>query len=474
MKKEFLWAALAALLLPFLLRLAWFYSGIPHRPAVATPDYQSLQLPQPPAKDTAAPPEVPMLGGVVLLDYTHENQFQPGEIQSLREAVEARGGRMENLTDSSMLEHGLRYARAFVTVSPSVQFTNEEMNLLTDFAAQGGRLLIFTDATRGTLYTDYITYNPILWPDVYAVNPLLAKFGLTVNNDYLYNIEENEANFRNVCFDQFGKHKLTFGLKRVAFYGTHSVKTDGGVNLLRGSESTLSSMTDAHLPDAGGAALSADGNVAAFGDFTFLSPPYKNVADNPTLIANLADFLLGGEREIRLVNFPYLFTQPTVQVYAAPETQMTAEVIAALSGLQSLLHALDHRMIVTPELEDGDAIILGAYAPSEELLAYLEPFGVVLDESAEYVEVKGLGKVGRAGNALLLFQAGEKGNTLILLADSLEDLTALFDSLSGGELNNCLIQDNLGICSVGVGGSFSTGEDAEPTEEPVVETTPEG
>lgn len=473
MKKGLIWAALAALLLPFLLRLAWFYSGIPERTAIATPDYQSLQLPQPPVEVTAAPQEIPLLGGIVLVDTTHENQFQPGEIQSLREAVEARGGRMENLTDSSMLEYGLRYARAFVTVSPSIQFTDEEINLLADFVTQGGRLLIFTDATRGMLYTDYITYNPILWPDVYAVNPLLAKFGLTINNDYLYDIEENEANFRNVYFDQFGKNELTFGLKRVTFYGTHSVKADPGLVLLLGAESTLSSVTDAHHPDAGGAALSADGNVAAFGDFTFLSQPYQNTADNPTLIANLADFLLGGEREIRLVNFPYLFTQPAVQVYAPPEVQMTAEMIAAMSGLQAMLHALNHQMIVTPELEDGDAIILGTYAPSEELLAYLEPFGITLDETSEYVEVTGLGKVGRAGNALILFHAGANGNTLILLADSMEDLASLFDSLRGGDLDGCLVQGNLGVCRVGFGGSFST-ENAEPTEEPAQEATPEG
>jgi hypothetical protein len=468
-KKDYLWIGLTALLIPILVRALWFYPGVPARPEIATPDYQSLTVPQPPLETPEAEAKVKTPGGAVLVDAFHGNQFQPGEIQSLKEAVEDREGRIETVLDLASLENGLKYASACVVISPSVPFSAAEISLFQSFVEGGGRLVVFTDATRGILNFDFFTGATTLSPDVNAANPLLAPFGITVNSDYLYNVQHNEGNFRNVFFDEFGKNELTFGLKQVAFYGTHSVKSDSGTILLLGGEQTLSSITDAHDPASGGAALSEDGNVIAFGDLTFLTPPYNNVADNATLIANIADFMLGGKRTTTLANFPYIFSQHTLQVLPTSEVQMTAEMIAALGRLQASLEGANLSMqIATGEPEDGDLLVLGTFTPTDDLLPYIEPFDLLMDEFTEYVEVPGFGNVGRTGNGILIFDAGKQGNTLILLADTVDDLTFLLDTVSSGSLYGCVLQGDIGVCSIGFGGSFSedTGESAA-TEEPV-------
>jgi len=481
MKKEMLWIALGALLLPILARGLWFYHGVSARPKIATPDYASLTIPQPPLETPVADGDIKQVGGIVVMDVTHANQFQPSEVESLKEALENRGGKLEFFTDSTLLENQLRYASAYVVLSPSIAFSAGEINLVRTFVDRGGRLIVFTDATRGMVFSDFFTGTTTVYPDTYAVNPLLENFGITVNNDYMYNLAENEGNFRNVFFDEFGRSELTFGLKQVALYGAHSVSSDSGLVLFRGSGSTFSSVSDAHDPAQGGAAMSEDGNVVAFGDFTFLTPPYDIVADNSTLITNIADFLLGGKRTPSLANFPYVFSQRVVQVFPTSDVQMTAEMIAALSSLQTSLRALNISMEIASEKPvDGDVLFLGTFAPSEELDPIIGRFDLVTDDFSETVTIPGFGNVGRAGNGVLLFESGKKGNTLVVLADELEDLISLMDVVSSGSLTSCVLQDQIAVCSVGFGGSFSDGSGAsegfgegEATSEPTTgEATP--
>ena len=487
MTKQKTWIALGAIILPVLVRALWFYPGLSVRPEIATPDYASLTIPLPPLETPFPEEDVKQVGGVAVLDYTHANQFQPGEIQSLKDEVEVRGGKLEMLGDSSLLESRLKYARAYVVISPSTAFTPGELNLINEFVGRGGRLAIFTDATRGMAYSDFFTGTTTVYPDTYAVNPLLGSFGITVNNDYMYNLTENEGNFRNVFFDKFGKSELTFGLKQIAMYGTHSVKSDSGMVLLRGAESTYSSVSDAHDPAEGGAALSENGQVVAFGDFTFLTSPFRNVADNSALIENIADFLLGSKINPTLATFPYVFSRPGIQVFPTPDVQMTAEMIAVLGRLQSSLRAMNLSMeIVTEKPVDGDVLVLGTLAPSEDLDPILNRFDLTVDGFSDYVTVPGFGNVGLAGNGIMLYEATKKGNSLVLLAGTSEDLISLIDTISGGSLSSCVLQDKLGVCSVGYGGSFSedqsfleetapadqTSGEATPTPEPV--ETPAG
>lgn len=475
MKKYMIWIALTALILPVIARGLWFYRGVPERQKIATPDYASFSaVPLPLQAPADKNQKVKQWDGVVLMDYAHGNQYQQHEIQSLKEAIEKRGGSVEMLTDSSMLAYKLKYVSAYVTISPSMTYTADETRALKDFTKRGGRLIVFTDATRGIVYTDYYTGTTFNYSDAGAVNPLLAAFGITVNNDYLYNVKKNDGNFRNVLFDKFEKNELTFGLKQVAFYGTHSLKAPAGLVLLRGNEATLSSTDDAHDAAEGGAALSADGNVLALGDFTFLTPPYHNAVNNATFIANIADFFLSGKRALSLENFPFVFNQTEVQVYPSAELTLSAEVIAAIGGLQTALDAMDVNLKLADKApRAGDMIVLGTFTPADDTAKYLEPFKIELNDEEDFITLPKLGEIGRYGNGILLLQKNKTGSILTLLADNSEDLVSLIGTVSSGSLSSCVLQDNIAICSVGYGGDYY-GEDAPVyDEQPPAETTPE-
>lgn len=473
MKKQYIYFALAALLLPVILRGLWFYRGFPQRNEIATPDFASFTAPAAPIQSADANPEVEQIGGTVILDSYHANQYMLSEIEALTDAIKLRGGAIETYSDSSLLEYQLKYASAFITVSPSVSFSTVEIQTLKAFAERGGRILVFTDATRNSIYYDFISGNPIAYGDANAANSLLSVFDISVNNDYLYDAEKNEGNFRNVLFDDFGKNELTFGLDEVALYGLHSVESPSGLILLRGAESNRSSANDAYDPNQGGAALSADGNVAAFGDFTFLSAPYNNYTDNATLITNLADFVLAGDQSKSLANFPFLFEDETVKVFVSPELTKTTELVSALGSLQASLRYMGLEVAFVDEVpSSGDVIVIGPLELTEEIEAYANKFDLVLDEG-EFIATTEFGEIGRYGNGFILFDTTERGNTLVLLADTPEDTIALLGVLSNGSLYSCLTSDSVAVCSVGYGGDYYS-ETEEETDEELSEESAEG
>lgn len=483
MKRQYIIIALAALILPSLLRGIWFYRGVPSQPEIATPDFASFAAPEAPINEPSeSTADIKLLGGTVLLDTTHGNQFMLSEIESLTKAIKARGGEVVNFNDTAALEYQLKYASAFISVSPSVAFTSVETQALKSFAARGGKILVFADATRFILYYDYISGNPIAAGDANAANSLLSEFGISVNNDYLYNTEKNEGNFRNILFDNFGKSELTFGLKEVALYGAHSVETTSGLILLEGTKSTLSSTNDSHNPGQGGAALSEDGSTAAFGDFTFLSSPYNSYTDNATLIANLADFALSGKQNVTLSNFPFLFTEDSVQVYISPTLTKTTELVTALSGLQTSLTFMNVKIEFVSDIpRSGDAIVIGTYDLTEDTEPFAKKFDVEVNDDGETIATAQFGDIGRFGNGLLLFDAGTKGHTLVLLADTPEDVIALIGVVGSGSTASCLTSDTVAVCGVGFGGDYYSGstEDTSTTEdsgtaEPEVTPTPSG
>ena len=119
MKKGYFYIALAALLLPFLVRAMWFYRGVADRPEIATPDFASFSAPQPPVNSNNNDEEVKQLGGTVVIDAVHGNQFSMNEIVSFTSAIQARGGKVETAVDAFSLETQLKYASAFVSVSPT-------------------------------------------------------------------------------------------------------------------------------------------------------------------------------------------------------------------------------------------------------------------------------------------------------------------------------------------------------------------
>jgi hypothetical protein len=444
--------AIVLFLAPGLVR-AWYYGVTPfpyQNTTVKTPAFESFSVPEPPTpssqvKSVAAVPN----GKVVIIDKFHGNQFDQSELEPWITALNARGAQVEFDTGSKTLEAQLKYASAYVVFSPTVAFTGDELRVIRRFVANGGRLLVFADPTRSLITYDYYG-NTLILPDVNIANPLIASFGLSFTNDYLYNLEKNEGNFRNVEFTAFATDPLTANLQMVVFYGAHSIHTEPGLALASGDAQTLSSLTD-QGNQLSPMALSTDGQVLAVGDFTFLLDPYNQVADNKILLANLADFALGGMRTPALANFPYLFERP-VSLVTTGDLQLTSDLLGPVAGLQKSLKAVNIPINVSDKApKDGDLLVLGVPPLSADLNTYLKPFNLKFSDSSPTVEVPGFGTVNMNGNSLLLFNRGPQSNTFILLADNLANLPKLLSLVSGGDLTACVVQGNIGVCSIAPG-----------------------
>jgi len=110
--------------------------------------------------------------------------------------------------------------------------------------------------------------------------------------------------------------------------------------------------------------------------------------------------------------------------------------------------------------------------PSDDLDRYINTFDLGLEDSAS-ITIPGFGQIGRPGIGLMLYKPGVASDTLILLTDLPEDLPALVSLLASGDMSACVIQDNIGVCSIGYSGS--TYDTTPPGEvQPVETSTPSG
>lgn len=456
--KNRLWIALALFLLPILL-LAAHYTGLPQpRKTPQLPEYASFHAPAAPSPAAELPPvEVNHRGAHVLLDINHENTYQIADVELFTRALAARGAIVEYYflsdLDARPLAERLKYASAFVLFSPYMVFEATEITALHDFVAQGGRLLVFADAYRG------LSGYSGEFPDTVSANLVLAPYGLSFTGNYVYNLAENDSNFRNIKLSNFAENALTDGLKQVVFYGARSVNLTGGAALIYGDANLRSSLNDqgGSLAVAG---VDTSGNVAAIGSYTFMTPPFDQAADNARLIQNLAEFALGGQRLPTLTNFPFVFTRP-VSLVTAGNAQLTAETLAAVAGLQTTLRGINQPLSVAADTGSGDWLILGSFTDSDLLNPYFDQFGVTFEDGGETVTIAGLGEIGRAGNGFILFLPGLNHNALLLLADAPEDLVTLINLAAYGDLSGCVVQQNIGVCPVGSGGTF--GGEATPS-----------
>jgi hypothetical protein len=459
-------AAIVLLIVPILARGLFYYRGTVPPRKIESPKYESYTVPIPPTASVKAEAD-PALGKdkVVVIDYYHKNMFDPSELEPFTTLLNERGARVEFYDGAQYLNNQLKYASALIVFSPSIGFSAGEISAVNTFVESGGRLIVFTDPTRSLIYSDYFG-NIYSFPDVNYTNPLLTSYGLTFENDYLYNLLENEGNFRNVEFTDFADQQIMRGLGMVVFYGAHSVKTDSGLLLTLGTDKVFSSLTDSGGGFAS-AALSANGQALAVGDFTFLLDPYNQVADNAAFAAHIADFAVSGERTASLATFPYIYKSQQVQIALAGDAQLSAELMSPIANYQIAMKALNITISIAEETpQPGDTLVLGTLTTPEDLERYVKPFQITFDPYASYIEVPGFGKVGKSGIGLILFSPGAAGNTLILLADTTSDLITLISRAAGGDLSSCVVQGNVAVCPVGFGSSFYDGGTPTPYAPP--------
>ena len=251
----------------FLAQLLFFYRGVYLPPPVKSPDFLGINV------NLSRPIEIndsfTSGSGTVLIDSSHGNNFNAGDLNLLFSRVIARGYRVEYLKDGSNLKKNLSSATSFVVLSPASPFSAADAKSAKEFVNGGGRLLMLSEPIKES-----------------EINSLAAEFGILFWNDYLYNLKENEGNFRYIYLTEFAESNITKGLRRIVFYTSSSVFGNG---IIFTDKDTYSS-SRGEKGRYSVAAMAEDSKVLAIGDVTFLSEPY-NVLDNNRLIYNIADFL---------------------------------------------------------------------------------------------------------------------------------------------------------------------------------------
>ncbi|GAA0715273.1 hypothetical protein J2744_002151 [Halorubrum trapanicum] len=170
---------------------------------------------------------------------------------------------------SSMLSD----ADAFVTTTPGA-LSATDADAVESFVDAGGRTLVTSDPGGAGALTDFG-----------------SPFGVYGEAGYVYDMENNDANYLSVLVEPTGPGTLTAGVEEVVLRGAAPIGAAGDSATLATAETSRLSTTR----EAGsyGVAVRSD-SLAVIGDSSFLEPENAGRADNGVLIGNVADFLVTG------------------------------------------------------------------------------------------------------------------------------------------------------------------------------------
>ncbi len=281
----------------------FYYSGFYQAPPSELPSYDHIAVPAAPSTEFS---DVYEKGeGIILIDLAHDNAFDKEELNVLILRLVSRGltvrflsaeddlkrellGKVEEeeplgKEEEELLgeeeeeplveeEEELPRADAFIVVCPQWEFSKEEGEAIDEFVNNGGKLLLIADPTRSS-----------------QINSISLQFGLIFEPDYLYNMKENEINYRNIFVAEFKETEITKSIEKIALYTAGSISSaDGGIAFV--DQNTFSSLIETRQR-LSPIAQAQESEVLAIYDLTFMTEPYNGLLDNNQLIANIADWL---------------------------------------------------------------------------------------------------------------------------------------------------------------------------------------
>jgi len=481
---------LVLIALPVAGRWVWFHRGSYTTPVIPEIDESQMEIP---------PPEYhPITGeaiegaGHVVIDLAHENNLQVDDLTPLRDRLSARGVAVETFDGfSGYLESQLRGAIALVVIAPTFEYTEQERSTIVDFVEDGGRVLLAADPTRPVPPEEEeedwdlaaILSRTSAIP---AINSVAQALGVVYFDDYLYNLVDNEGNYRHVKFSVASdEHSLTQGLETVVFFAAHSLRSDG-LSLITGDENTLSSLRSGET-GLSAAVLAAEERVLALGDVTGLTAPYHTIADNDRFLSNIADWLATAERDWDLKDFPYLFRGAVDLVQVAGDF-LDPRLIAHSGELNEVFRQADLTLNLRPADDpDHDTLFVGTFEDVEAVEEYLDTAGVTItmveaeeeeeggaatgeteeEEPQSFVEVEELGNIAIKGTSLFVVDRNADRVVLIVLAEDGDTLVEAMGRLVFADFSNCVHSDDVTVCSTGeVEEGWDLGIEAEEPEEP--------
>lgn len=230
---------------------------------------------------------------VVVIDVGHRNGIDDATVQPLIEALVSNGHRVrfyDPVTPTGRaLNDTLRDAHAFVSIAPSSGFTQGEIRGIAAFEASGGRVLLVQGPQAASTAAGLFGGN-----FVDPMAPLGGELGVGFGPGYLFNMADNDHNYRSIFATPTGDGPLTEGVDRVTFTGARPVLAGDGAGALVGTDGTVLSTTR----EAGSHAVVArEDGVVAIGDASFMGAGSVREADNEVLLGNVVEFLVTGAED---------------------------------------------------------------------------------------------------------------------------------------------------------------------------------
>jgi hypothetical protein len=269
--------------------VVYYFEGFPKQKDTHIPNFESLNT-------TRIPEGTPNFYakraiGRVVIDGAHENAYTTSEISSLLESFNEIGVETEIVESLEDFDRALNYADSLVVISPYTVYTRDEVSSVKAFLRKGGKLALIYDPTRGGV-----------------INSLSSQIDVVFVPDYLYNMNDNAGNFRNIFVDEFRPSPITSGIERVTLFTASSIESNAGIAFT--DEKTTSSLLGdgPHSP----VVLISD-SIFAIADQSFMEHPNDRVSDNGILISNIASFLGEGKRSYTLEDFPFFFSDVAIR-----------------------------------------------------------------------------------------------------------------------------------------------------------------
>jgi hypothetical protein len=372
----------------------WQYDARSYTPpAVPTLALAATPLPTAipvPLVETVAMRTSELRDGPVVLDLAHYNSINPSSLQPLADALADQGlglrywlSKIDALSVTAYLEYPdqsealaaeLADASALIIISPFFLWSPQEIALVEQFVADGGRLLLISDPD---ISGDYAA----------ATNMIGEPFGVVFNEDYLYDTTRNDGNFTFFFQDAAAAAPVptttlpSLADSTIAFYGGRSLSGDLQA-VLQSVETTLSSLrlgrnlfttaAIAGVPERGTA-----GRVLAMSDLDVLTEPYRQRHDNQRLVDYVADFLSADERVNRVADFPNYLSKEVTLAFGA-SAAINAELIMQGAQIQQALETSGRTLALSDSTRLTDTV--GSTTATGDLI-YLADYTTAISQT---------------------------------------------------------------------------------------------
>ncbi len=364
--------------------------------------------------------------GVVMIDMAHRNRISADQRDVLESAITASGYRVEYLDSSTRFDFELGEADSLIIIDPGRAYNSIRADRVSQFVEDGGRVVLLGEPRR-------LSSQGVALLEIESeFGQLTSAFNIRFSGGYLYNMEENEGNYQHI-YAEGTSASVAEGINRASLQtaavvssreGQTVLRTDSGTQLESGSQDTFS------------VGVRRD-NVLAIGDSSFISKGNYLINDNPTLISNMVSFLVGGDRDRSLIDYPAIAgSNPTIQ-YTEPGLLPVAQSVSRDSTV-----VFGGQPSVVLEESVSTPANIDVLITTFDYIETYPSMGSGLSVNGDRVSVEGYtGGV----EDLVVVHSPSSGLELVIAANSSVEAEEMAEELSRGDIDEFLVSDSTAL-----------------------------